>query len=111
MLYDAATSLGDLDSLGLLRVTKLPQDLSWLTPIHIQMIIEVADCGEEGMRERRTQRLGEEKTDALRMLELRDILHRERDRYGKPVFLCLTWKGKEALEVLRAIERNRGKER
>ena len=109
MLYDAATSLGDLDSLGLLRVTKLPRDLSWLTPIHIQMIIEVADCGEEGMRERKTQRFSEEKTDALRMLELRDILHRERDRYGKPAFLCLTWKGKEALEVLRAIERNRNK--
>lgn len=109
MLYDTANSLGDLDSLGLLRVTKIPQELSWLAPIHIEMIFEVAECGEEGMRERKTQRLSEEKADALRMLELRDMLYRERDRYGKPVFLCLTWKGQEALQVLRAVERNRAR--
>ena len=111
MLYDAANSLGDLDRLGLLRVTKIPQELSWLDPVHIELILEVAECGEQGMRERKTQRFTEAKSDALRMLELRDILYRERDRLGKPVFLCLTWKGKEALQVLRTIERNRTKDR
>ncbi|MGC8518957.1 MAG: hypothetical protein ACP5P4_10585 [Steroidobacteraceae bacterium] len=107
MLYDNASSLGELDKLGLLRVTKLPQDLSWLTAVQIELIFAVGECGEEGMRERHTRRLNEEKRDALRMLELRDILYRERDRLGRPVFLCLTWKGQEALQVLQAIERNR----
>ena len=107
MLYESANSLGELDKLGLLRVTKLPPELSWLTPIQMELIREVGGCGEEGMRERRTKRLSEEKRDALRMLELRDILYRERDRLGKPVFLCLTWKGQEALQVLQAIERHR----
>ena len=110
MLYDAANSLGDLDRLGLLRVTKLPPELSWLDPIQTQLIFEVGECGEQGMRERKTQRFSEEKRDALRMLELRDILYRERDRLGKPVFLCLTWKGKETLQVLQAVERNRPKD-
>ena len=110
MLYDTAMSLGDLDRLGLLRVTKIPPELSWLTPTQIELIFDVAECGEEGMRERKTQRFSEQKRDALRMLELRDILYRERDRLGKPVFLCLTWRGKEALEVLRAVERNRPKD-
>jgi len=110
MLYEVANSLGDLDDLGLLRVTKIPQHLEWLTSIQIELIFEVADCGEEGMRERRSRRFSDEKRDALRMLELRDILYRERDRLGKPVFLCLTWQGKEALQVLRAIERNRAKD-
>jgi hypothetical protein len=62
------------------------------------------------MRERKTQRFSEDKRDPVRMLELRDILYRERDRLGKPAFLCLTWKGQEALEVLRAIERNHAKD-
>lgn len=110
MLYDAANSLGDLDRLGLLRVTKIPPELSWLDPVQIQLIFEVGECGEQGMRERKTQRFSEEKRDALRMLELRDILYREHDRLGKPVFLCLTWKGKEALQVLQAVERNRPKD-
>jgi hypothetical protein len=109
MLYENANSLGELDKLGLLKVTKIPTELSWLTPLHIEMILAVGACGEEGMRERRARRFSEEKRDALRMLELRDILYRERDRLGNPVFLCLTWKGQEALQVLQAIERNRGK--
>lgn len=107
MLYDAANSLGDLDALGLLHVTKLPRELEWLTPIHIEMIFAVARCGEEGMPERKTKRLDVERRDALRMLELRDLLCREYDRFGKPVFLCLTWKGKETLQVLEAVERHR----
>ena len=110
MLYDAAHSLGDLDALGLLRVTKIPQHLEWLTPVQIELIFEVADCGEQGMRERKAQRYSQEKRDELRMLELRDILYRERDVRGQPVFLCLTWQGKEALEVLRAIKRHREKD-
>lgn len=110
MLYDTAHSLGDLDALGLLRVTKIPQHLEWLTPAQIELIFEVAKCGDQGMRERKARHYSEAKRDELRMLELRDLLYRERDVRGQPVFLCLTWQGKEALEVLEAIKRHSDKD-
>jgi len=111
MLYEAANSLGDLDAMGLLHITKLPQNLEWLTETHIEMLLVLAQCGEEGLPERKTRKLSTEQADALRMLELRDLVGREYDRFHKPVLLCLTWQGKETVQVVQAYLRYKAQEK
>jgi hypothetical protein len=94
------SALSELDELGILRTTHVPPQLSWLSPLHVQLLISVLTCGEEGMTRRRMRKYSETETDALRQLELRDFLHWERDRFGQLAFLCLTWKGEEAAQTL-----------
>lgn len=94
------SALFELDDLGILRSTKVPPHLEWMTDKQIEVLLAVLMSGEEGMSKRRTKQFD---ADAVRMLELRDYLVWERDRFGRLAFLCLTWKGQEAAQVFLKI--------
>jgi hypothetical protein len=94
------SALFELDDLGILRSTKIPPRLSWMTLEQIDILLAVLFCGEGGMTRRRAKKFDAE---SIRLLELRDYLQWERDRFGRLAFLCLTWKGDEAAQVLRKI--------
>lgn len=94
------SALFELDDLGILRSTKIPPAYAWMSTAQIELLINVLSCGEEGMTKRRAKKFEQ---DAVRTLELRDYLHWERDRFGNPAYLCLTWKGDDAAHVLLKI--------
>lgn len=96
------SALSELDDLGLLRSTKIPPKLAWLSSEQIGILIDVLLCGEDGMTRRATKKYD---ADAVRELELRDYLQWERDRFGRFAYLCLTWKGEEAAQVLLRVAR------
>jgi len=91
------SALFELDDLGILRSTKIPPHLAWLSSAQINLLLAVFTCGEEGMTRRRSRKFD---SDVIRQLELRDYLQWERDRFGRLAFLCLTWKGQDAAQVL-----------
>lgn len=97
------SALFELEDLGLLRSTKIPPHLSWLSDVQIDILLAVLLCGEDGMTRGRSKKYD---ADAIRQLELRDYLHWERDRFGRFAFLCLTWKGQDAAQVLLKVAQN-----
>jgi hypothetical protein len=99
-------ALFEFDELGILRATQVPPILEWMSATHIDLLIAVYLCGEEGMSRGRTRRFEEVRADAMRALELRDYLHWERNRFGRLAFLCLTWKGQDAARLLVKVARN-----
>ena len=104
---DNASALFDLDSLGILKATKVPTTLSWINDIEATLLIDLMIAGEEGITRRRLNKQGEAGTDAARRLGLRDLVKWEHDRFGKPTFLCLTWQGEEAAKTLVRVARHR----
>ena len=94
------SALFELDDLGILRSTKVPPRLAWMSDVQIDILLTVLSCGEDGMTRRRSQKFD---CDSVRQLELRDYLTWERDRFGRLAYLCLTWKGEDAAQVLLKI--------
>ena len=100
------SALFEFDELGILRATQVPPKLAWMNGAHIELLLAVYTCGEEGMARGRTRKLDESGADAMRELELRDYLQWERNRFGHFAFLCLTWQGEEAARMLLKVARN-----
>lgn len=100
------SALFELDDLGILRSTKIPPHLVWMSSEQIELLLAVLACGGDGMTRRRAQKFD---ADVVRQLELRDYLQWERDRFGRLAFLCLTWKGQDAAQVLLKIARHEQK--
>jgi len=94
------SALFELDTMGILRATKLPTHLEWLNEIEIALLLQALAAGEEGLTRRRLARFKEPGVDAVTRLSLRDLVKWERDRFGKKAFLVLTWKGDEAAQTL-----------
>lgn len=103
------SALYELDDMGILRTTKIPPHLSWMTNEQVDVLLAVFQCGEDGMPRRRVRQMDETHSDAVRQLELRDYLQWERDRFGRLAYLCLTWKGDEAAQVLLKVAHNEQK--
>lgn len=97
------SALFELDELGILRSTRIPPHLEWLSEDQMHILLAVLFCGEDGLPRRRSNKFDQ---DAVRMLELRDLLQWERDRFGRLSYLCLTWKGEEAAQVLLKIAKH-----
>lgn len=93
-------ALLEFDDLGVLRATQIPAKLSWVGEKHIDVLVKVLMSGEEGLPRRRTRKFDAAGADALRELELRDYVHWQRNRQGRLAFLCLTWKGEEAVRFI-----------
>jgi hypothetical protein len=101
------SALFELDTMGILRATKLPANLSWLDGLEGTLLVQILATGEDGLSKRRLKKMKEEGERAARRLELRDLVHWERDRFGQPSFLTLTWKGDEAAQTLLKVFKHR----
>ncbi len=96
----------ELESLGILRQTKLPQELSWMTDAQKQLMLQVMLCGEDGLHKREVARFNKKNEGELVTLEFKDYLRWESDKAGKPTFLVLTWKGDEVAKLLMQVARH-----
>ncbi len=104
------SALFELDTMGILKTTKLPSNLEWLKEMEISLLIKVFAAGEDGITRRQLSKLKEAGEDAAKRLELRDYVRWERDRFGNLTFLVLTWKGEEATQTLLKVCKNRSKD-
>lgn len=95
----------ELDALGLLRVTKAPPELDWLTDYEKLLMLRLLFCGESGMHSREITKLRktEQGSDAILRLEAYGMASWERDYSGRQTTLCLTWKGIETADLLKKV--------
>src|SRR5579871_2057522 len=98
--------LCEFDALGVLKVTQVPQGLRWMSQGQIELLLALRSYGEGGMTRSRAKKLDRTAEDDTRILELRDYLKWERDRFGRLRTLTLTWKGDEAAEILHRVAIN-----
>lgn len=101
----------ELDAMGLLRATKVPHELDWLTDDEKVILLRLLFCGEEGMHIREVSKIQKTQSgsDAILRIEAFGLAGWERDQLGKQTFLCLTWKGTEAAELVRKVARHENK--
>lgn len=90
----------ELESLGILRQTKLPSELAWMSDAEKQLVLMVQLAGEGGLHKRDVTKLSKHNPDMLLNLDARGLVQWDTDKSGRPVFLVLTWKGDEIAQLL-----------
>ena len=95
----------ELQDLGILRVARLPEHLSWLTDGEKILLLQLLLSGEEGLHKRNVKKHEKLYPDAVIKLEAYDLARWERDKVGRPMFFCLTWKGQDAAEIVKVVAR------
>jgi hypothetical protein len=102
---DAGNPL-ELESLGILRQTRLPAQLAWMDDEVKFFMLELLGAGDDGVHKRRVERFRKKQEEALLRLEIAELVVWERDKTGRPMFLALTWRGHEAATLIRAVAVN-----
>lgn len=99
------SELFELDDLGILRTTHLPEKLQSLKDKEIEttLLIELLGAGEEGLTRRHIMKFKQAGEDAAKWLTLRDLAEWQRDRFGKLTFLVITWKGEKTARLLLSV--------
>lgn len=87
----------DLDVLGLLRTGNKDPRTAYLSEEQKQIVALVGLAGEGGLHKRLTATMD---PILLSVLEAHGLLSWERDLRGRPMFLCLTWKGTDIATLL-----------
>lgn len=98
-------NIPELQSLGLLRATKVPAELDWLSSDEMAFLIQLRLAGEEGMKKRTVLKYWKNDTDSLIRLQGAGLADWQSDRLGKPAFFALSWKGIEKADQLLAVAR------
>ena len=98
----------ELDALGLLRTTKVPSELDWMTDDEKVLLIRLLYCGEEGMHSREVARVKktEAGADAILRLSAYGLADWERDGNGRHTSFALTWKGTEMAQTVKRVAQN-----
>jgi hypothetical protein len=101
----------ELDALGLLRTTKVPNELDWMTDDEKLLLIRLLFCGEEGMHSREINRLRKTPTgaDAVLRMEAYGLANWERDGNGRQTTFSLSWKGIESAQLVKKVAQNGNK--
>lgn len=99
----------ELESLGILRQTKVPAELAWMTDEEKSFVLDLLFAGEGGLHKREVQKFGKQNPDALLRLEMRELTIWESDKSGRPTFLVLSWKGDEVAKLLLQIAKHESK--
>jgi hypothetical protein len=99
----------ELESLGILRQLKVPPELAWMRPLEKSFVLEMFWAGEAGLHKSTVSKLEKATPDMVFNLTVRDIAEWLTDKAGRPVALCLTWKGEEIAKLLHQIAKNESK--
>ncbi len=99
----------ELESLGILRQTKVPQELAWMSDAQKAFVLDLLFAGAEGMHKRDVSKFEKKNPDVIFTLTVRDLANWESDKLGKPTFLVLTWKGEEVAQLLLQIAKHENK--
>ena len=101
----------ELETLGILKVTRLPAELAWLTDEHKHFLLSLHFAGEEGVHKREVVKFGKKNPDAVFQLEVHNLVQWLSDRAGKPMFMALSWQGDEVAQLLLSIAKNESRKR
>lgn len=98
----------ELDALGLLRTTKVPNELDWMTDDEKVLLIRLLFCGEEGMHSREVTKVRKTTAgaDAILRMEAYGLANWERDGNGRATCFALTWKGIENAQLVKKVAQN-----
>jgi hypothetical protein len=96
----------ELETLGILRQTKVPTELTWMTDAEKQFMMMLLWAGEEGLHKRDVTKFQKKHADAVFNLDVRGLTNWETDKTGRPMFVVLTWKGEEAAKVLLQVAKH-----
>lgn len=99
----------ELESLGILRQVKVPPELAWMRPLEKSFVLEIYWAGEAGLHKTTVAKLEKATPDMVFNLTVRDLAEWLTDKAGRPVAICLTWKGEEIAKLLHQIAKNESK--
>ena len=99
----------ELENLGILRQTKAPAELAWMTDIEKSFLLDLLVAGETGLHKRTIQKFENKNSDAFFNLQVRNLVEWESDKSGKPMFLVLSWQGKDIAELLLQVAKHESK--
>lgn len=99
----------ELEALGVLRQTKVPPELAWMTDEEKAFVLDVFLAGNDGMHKRDALKFDKKHPAAFIELQVRDLIRWESDKAGKPMFIVLSWKGDEVARLLFQIAKNTSK--
>lgn len=85
----------ELESMGILRQTKLPATLAWMTDGDKSLILQLHLAGEEGLHKRVILKFEKNYPLSVLTITVRDLAEWVSDKQGRPTHLTLTWKGEE----------------
>jgi hypothetical protein len=96
----------ELDSLGILRQTKLPPALDWLQDPDKALLIELLLAGDEGLTRAHVAKWDKTHAECSLRLSVRSLVDWGTDRRGQPSFLTLTWKGEDLAKLVMQVAKN-----
>jgi hypothetical protein len=98
-----------LDELGILKQTKLPVHLAWLSEQDKQCLLLVLLSGEGGMPKSQVTKFEKQYPDVVFRLEAQNLLSWLTNNRGQQVNLSLSWKGEDIAKLLHLVARNESK--
>lgn len=98
-----------LESMGILKQTKVPPELAWMSDLEKTFVLDLYLAGEDGLHKRQVAKFEKAHPEAFLDLEVRDVVRWESDKAGKPTFVVLSWKGEEIAKLLLQIAKNSSK--
>lgn len=96
----------ELDSLGILRQTKLPTSLNWLQDCDKALLLELLFAGETGLSKAYVAKWDKKNPESSMRLSVGSLVDWGTDKRGKPAFLILTWQGEDAANLVRKVAAN-----
>ena len=96
----------ELESLGILRATRIPENLAWVDADTLCLLLQMLAAGEEGVHKRVVEKFRKAHEETLVRLEMSEFAQWQRDKCGREMFFALTWKGQEAATLLYNIAKN-----
>lgn len=103
-------NLVELESLGILRTNKLPQNLAWLSENQKHVLLYAHLCGENGLHKSQIKKIQKTDPNCILELEIRQYVKWLTDKFGKPIAVALTWQGDEVAKLLLVIAKNQTKQ-
>lgn len=100
-----------LESLGILRQTKVPPEMDWLTDGEKLFMLTLLQAGEEGVHKRLVAKEEKKHPELAMRLFAHGLAQWERDRNGHLVFFAITHRGEEVAQTLLRVARNASKSR
>lgn len=96
----------ELETLGILRQTKVPSELNWMSDAEKQLTLILLMAGEGGLHKRDVRKFEKNNPNVLLNLDMRNYVAWETDQNGRPMFMVLTWKGEEVAKQLLQVAKH-----
>lgn len=96
----------ELESLGVLRQTKVPAELTWMTEPEKRLILSILLAGEHGLHKAAVLKMEAKSPDMLFNVTIRSLAEWVTDKAGRPAALVLTWQGEEVARLLHQVAKH-----